>query len=187
MQTKQSYLDLVGKNIAGINCDTIYQLKDILVIEDVNKNTRVIQINSLPDNFELYKINGEKIDKVQVTENGLMFLFHTKSKQYLINDQNLIVENSETWEDSFFDVLSNSFYRQDKQGYWYDIEGFKMQEKFFLKGDILTSLLTKKTKQSLSFKNQDIFISKHKQLIQVGKVVFWRKDYWSWLGECKIQ
>jgi len=167
-----SKMNLIGQTIAGLVCHNYYFLNEVVVICDGENKAKAVNLNSISEKAELYSINQEQVLEVQVANNGQMFLFHTKSKQYLVNGKNQIVEDSEEWTDAFFDTLSNSFYRMNKAGVWYDLEGFKLQEKVFLKGAVLTSLDSKKSKKSLSFKNQDIYISPNKQLIQVGKLVF---------------
>lgn len=164
-------LNLMGKTIAGIVCHRYYRLQDILIIQNEQQEAKAIMFASLSGKLKMYKIHKEAIVQIQISHEGKMFLFHTKTKQYLLNEQGQIVEDSEQWADAYFEVWSNSFYRMDSQGYWYDIEGFKMKEKIFLKESILTSLDTKQSRQSLSFKGQDIYISENKQLIQIGKVV----------------
>lgn len=164
-------LDIVGKTIAGIVCHKFFVVIDILVVQDIKGKATAILLSSLSGNVKMHSIDNQTVDHVQVTRNGKMFLFTTKVKQYLVNNQNEIVEDSNEWHDSFFEELSNSFYRKDKQGHWYDIEGFRMEEKVFLKEDVLTSLDTKKSKRSVSFKNCDLYISENRQLIQVGKLV----------------
>jgi len=170
-QGKAIQLDVLGKTIAGIVCDRYLLLDEAVLLLDSKGNCKAIKTSSLSGEVEVYSINGDEIEEVLVTNSETMFLFYTKSKQYLVNEQNQIVEDSDQWVDSFFEVLSSSFYRQDAQGFWYDIEGFRMHEKVFVKDDVLISLDTKKSKQSLSFKDQDLFISEHKQLIQIGKLV----------------
>lgn len=174
MANNQGYdisLDIIGKTIAGILCHKFHILNDVLVVEDQQGSAAAIKLSSLSGNIKMHTIDNQAVDTVQVTKNGKMFLFTTKTKQYLVNNKNEIVEDSTNWHDSFFEELSSSFYRKDKQGQWYDIEGFRMQEKVFLKEDVLTSLDTKQSKQSVSFKDCDIYISENKQLIQVGKLV----------------
>lgn len=167
-----SQLDLVGKNVAGVLCHLAYYLNDVVIVIDVENNCKVVKRSTLAGKVELHTLDKEEIEFVQVSDKASMFLFYTQTKQYLVNDQNRVVEDSDCWEDSYFDVLASSFYRKDINGYWYDIEGFRMKEVVFLKEDILISLAAKKSKKSLSFRNQEIFISKNKQLIQVGKILF---------------
>lgn len=165
-------LDIVGKSIAGIVCSRYYLINDILIVQDKHGESKVIMAASLSGDIILHKIDEEDITQVQVSDNALMFLFHTESGKYLINDSNEIVENSKNWSDWYFENLSNSFYRKDKNGYWYDLEGFRMEELVFLKEDVLVSLLSKKSKRSLSFRGQDLYISVNRQLIQIGKLLF---------------
>jgi len=160
-------LDIVGKTILGIECHRYFQLNDVVLVVDAGQHCKAIKRSSINSKPESYHINGEEIKQVQITNNESMFLFHSDTKQYLVNEQNQIVEDSDQWEDAFFDVLSSSFYRKDAQGFWYDIEGFRMQEKVFVKEDVLISLENKRSLQSLSFKGQDLFISENKQLIQI--------------------
>lgn len=164
-------LNLIGQTIAGIVCHSYHLLNDIVIVNDINENTKVVMLSSVSGKHELYTIEDTDIEKVQITNNARMFLFHTNKKQYLVNDQNKVVEDSDQWEAAYFEELSSSFYRKDQQGYWYDIEGFVMKESVFLKDDVLTSLDTQSSLQSISFKNQDLYISQNRQLIQVGKVV----------------
>ena len=170
MANNQS-LNIFGKTIAGIVCHQFYILNDVVVVMNESGLGKVVKLSSLSGNAELHMVDGQVVTQVQATKNGKMFLFSTKDKNYLVNSQNQIVEDSSSWHDSFFEELSNSFYRQDQQGNWYDIEGFRMQENVFLKEDVLCSLYTKKSKRSISFKDCDIYISENKQLIQVGKLV----------------
>ncbi len=187
-------LDLVGKTIAGIVCNRFYQLNDVYVVLDVQGSARAIRKKSHAEKEVIHTIEGSEVTYVQVSDNASMFVFHTKSKQYLVNEMNIIVEDSDSWEDSYFDSLANSFYRKDINGYWYDIDGFKMQELVFLKDDIIISLARKKSRKSLSFRNQEVFISRHKQLIQVGRVILdlnlnlvkYFGDKITGLGSCNI-
>jgi|GEM_PF-1782363 len=168
------HFDILGKTILGIVCHRYHVLNDIVLIYDIKSNCKVIKMASALDEgpVEEHKIEGHVVVDVKAAENLKMFLFTTKDKQFLVNDRNQIVESSDEWSDSYFDELANDFYRMDTYGHWYDIEGLRMREKVFLRDDVLTSLTSKISKQSLSFKNQEVFISKHKQLIQIGKVVF---------------
>ena len=170
-QEETLHLDLIGKKIAGILCHKYYRLNNAVIIQNIKGKTKVVELSSLSKKVKLFTINNEEIEHVEITSSANMFLFHTKKKKFLVNSINQIVEDSDQWKDSYFDVLANSFYRKDALGYWYDIEGFRLPEKIFLKGDILTSLETKKSKKSISFINQEIYISKNKQLIQIGKLV----------------
>ena len=162
---------IIGKTLAGLLCQNYYLLNDAVVVLDGQHRARALELSSLTDEVELYSINNEEVEEVRVAHNGEMFLFITKSKEYLVNKVNKIVEDSTNWEDSYFEELSNSFYRKDKHGHWCNLEGFVMAENVFLKGDVLTCLETKTSKQSLSFLNQEIFISENRQLIQIGKIV----------------
>ena len=162
---------IIGKTLAGLVCQNYYQLNEVIVIIDAQHQAKALKLSSLSENAEAYSMDGEEVQEVRVAHSGKMFLFVTKSKQYLVNEENKIVEDSTNWEDSYFEPLSNSFYRKDKHDRWCDLEGFVMTETVFLKNDVLTSLETKSSKQSLSFLNQELFISENRQLIQIGKIV----------------
>jgi len=164
-------LELIGKTFKGIECHNYYVLNDVVIIQDVLGRSKVLKLSSLSGEIELHTMDQESIDQVAIASNGKMFLFCTAKRKYLVNDQNEIVEDSEQWADSYFDELSSSFYRKDENGHWYDIDGFMMEEKVFLKSDVLISLETKTSKKSLSFRNQNLYISANRQLIQLGKVV----------------
>lgn len=170
-QREAMALELIGKTIGGIVCHIYYVLNDVVIIQDVLGKSTVLKLSSLAGEVELHTINKESISEIAIASNGRMFLFCTAKKKYLVNLQNEIVEDSEQWADSYFDELSSSFYRKDENGHWYDIDGFMMEERVFLKSEVLISLETKTSKKSLSFKNQGLYISTNRQLIQLGKVV----------------
>lgn len=175
--------DLVGKMIGGLRCHSYRWIRDVLIVRDDRGNAKAMVVTPSSD-LKSYTIDDEEVQHVQVTNDEKMFLLHTTSRQYLVNEQNEIVEDSSQWEDCYFDELTNSIYRKDKQGHWFDIQGFKLKEPVFLKGDVLTSLQAKRSRKSLSFKHQQVYISNHKQLIQVGKLVMdWRLEIVKYFGE----
>ncbi len=163
---------IIGKTIVGILVERYDVLADVIIIYDKNENAKVLELAPFPDHQVEYKIENRNISHVLSTNDKKVYLLITSSKQYLINDQNQIIENSDQWVDHYLEPISNSFYRKNEQGHWYDIEGFKLEEKIFLKDHVLTSLDSKKSKSSLLFSGQSVFVSKHKQLIQIGKIVF---------------
>ena len=169
---EERHKEILGREVDGIICKFYHVLADVLVVEDAQQNARAVDLSHLPHKVVLYEIEGSVVKEVMLTANRQMFLFSTDTRQYLVNNQNQVVEDSTEWADAYFESLSSSFYRKSARGFWYDLEGFKLEEKIFLKGDVLTSLYSKASKQSVLFKNQSLYVSKNKRLIQIGKLVF---------------
>jgi len=75
------------------------------------------------------------------------------------------------WIEDYTEPITGGFFRKGKYGYWYDVEGHRLPAPIFLQGEVLISLLGKKSKSSLSFRGQKIMVSPSYELIQVGKIV----------------
>ncbi|MEL7159356.1 MAG: hypothetical protein AAFN92_01250 [Bacteroidota bacterium] len=82
------------------------------------------------------------------------------------------VADAEHWKDYYFEPLTESLYRKDERGNWYDLEGFRLASPVFRKGDVLVSLPGKRSRRSWAFVDQEVVTSPHGQLIQVGKLVY---------------
>jgi len=169
---EETYKEILGRKVDGVICKFYHVLSEVIIVEDGKNNARAIDLSHFPHKVVLYKIEGSVVREVLLTANRQMFLFATDTKQYLVNNQNQVVEDSTQWADAYFESLSNSFYRKSERDFWYDLEGFKLEEKIFLQGDVLTSLYSKTSKQSVLFRNQNLYVSKNKRLIQLGKLVF---------------
>ena len=75
------------------------------------------------------------------------------------------------WIEDYTEPTTGGFFRKGKHGFWYDVEGHRLPAPIFLQGEVLISLLGKKSKSSLSFRGQEIIVSPSYELIQVGKIV----------------
>lgn len=75
------------------------------------------------------------------------------------------------WIEDYTEPITGGFFRKGKHGFWYDLEGHRLPAPIFLQGEVLISLLGKKSKSSLSFRGQEIMVSPNYELIQVGKIV----------------
>lgn len=130
------------------------------------------------------KINGEVIESVLTPKNYDLIIIETSANYYFRNYHNQPIKGSDFWVDFYLEPSSDNFFRKDQNGIWYDLEGHRLTTPIFLLDDILISLLTKKSKQSLSFRHQKIISSPHFGLIQIGKLVFDAKlDLVTFYGE----
>lgn len=118
------------------------------------------------------KIDKEIIESVFAPKNYDIVILKTSNKIHFRNYQNQPLDTSELWSDFYIEPLTNSFFRKDKNNFWYDLEGHRLTTPIFLMDDVLVSLLEKRSKQSLSFRHQKIISSPHFGLIQIGKLVF---------------
>lgn len=118
------------------------------------------------------KIGNEIIESVFAPKNYDIIVLKTSSKIHFRNYQNQPIETSDHWTDFYIEPITNSFFRKDQNDFWYDLEGHRLSTPIFLMDDVLISLLEKTSKQSLSFRYQEIISSPHFGLVQVGKLVF---------------
>ncbi len=118
------------------------------------------------------KIESEIIESVFTPKNYDIIILKTNSKIYFRNYQNQPIETSDLWSDFYLEPITNSFFRKDENDAWFDLEGYRLDTPIFLMDDVLVSLLEKTSKQSLSFRHQEIISSPHFGLVQVGKLVF---------------
>ena len=118
------------------------------------------------------KIENEIIDSVFTPKNYDIIILKTANKIHFRNYQNQPIETSDLWADFFIEPVTNSFFRKDENNFWYDLEGHRLSTPIFLMDDVLVSLFEKTSKQSLSFRQQEIISSPHFGLVQIGKLVF---------------
>jgi len=158
--------------IGGKNYQSIQLIGDIAIAWEDQKKCEVFIANSISTEAQLYTINGVTIDEVLLPYNHDFVLLKTKEHTYARDFKNRPLEEAKDWADYYFEPYTNSFYRKDERGNWYDIEGYRLDTAIFLKGDVLCSLLGKVSKKSMSFKYQEVLISPRQELIQVGKLVY---------------
>lgn len=118
------------------------------------------------------KIENEIIESVFTPKNYDIIILKSKVNTHFRNYQNQPIETSNLWTDYYIEPITNTFYRKDENDFWYDLEGYRLDTPIFLMDDVLISLFEKTSKQSLSFRHQEIISSPHYGLIQIGKLVF---------------
>jgi len=158
--------------IGGKKYLSIQLIGDMAIAWEDQKKCEVFIANSISTEAELYTINGAIIDEVLLPYNHDFVLLKTQGNTYARDFKNRPLEEAQDWADYYFESYTNSFYRKDERGNWYDIEGYRLDTPIFLKGDVVCSLLGKVSKKSMSFKHQNILISPNQQLIQVGKLIY---------------
>ncbi|MEO1624056.1 MAG: hypothetical protein AAFV25_02780 [Bacteroidota bacterium] len=80
-------------------------------------------------------------------------------------------EKHKDWHASYKEPYSGLLFRQDRLGNWYDIEGQRLETPVFLLGDVLCSLNGRVSRQSFSFRGEELVASPHFSLVQLGKLV----------------
>jgi len=63
-------------------------------------------------------------------------------------------------------------FRQDHNGIWYDVYGFRISSPFLIKDELLISLNGQCYKEAAAFLNSNIFSNETNDLVQVGKIVY---------------
>lgn len=144
---------------------------DIIIAPDKNGTPRAYSAAGYPGKKVLHKIDGEVVSHAITFPYHDFMLLRTKSGDYLRDAANQPLED-ENWSDYFFEPVTNSLYRRDERGNWYDLEGFRLASPVFLKGDVLISLKGKISRQSWAFRDQPVIVSPNVRMIQVGKMVF---------------
>lgn len=145
-------------------------IADLIVAQTADGHTLAYAAEEYPKKKTLYRIKGKAVRAVEVFPRHEILLLRTEAGEYLRDYANQPID--EEWADHYFEPLTHSLYRKDVRGNWYDIEGFRVASPVFLKGDVLVSLLGKKSRRSWAFTDQEAVISPNAQLIQVGKLVY---------------
>ena len=124
---------IIGKTIVGILVERYDVLADVIIIYDKNENAKVLELAPFPDHQVEYKIENRNISRVLSTNDKKVYLLITSSKQYLINDQNQIIENSDQCVDHYLEPISNSFYRKTSKAIGMILKDLNSKKKSFLK------------------------------------------------------
>ncbi len=148
------------------------KLNDIILDQDEEGNLVAYNAKGFPKKREVYKISGHPVTKVITFAQHDCILLRTDQEDHLRDLNNEPVVDGERWADHYFEPHTNSLYRQDERGSWYDLEGFRLSMPVFLKGEVLISLPGKTSRRSWSFAGREAVISPHGQLIEVGKLVY---------------
>lgn len=147
-------------------------LNDIILEENKDGKLVAYQAKDFAAKREIYKVSGHPVTEVITFPQHDCVLLRTDYAEHLRDLNNQPVVDGERWADHYFEPYTNSLYRQDERGNWYDLEGFRLTVPVFLKGEVLISLPGKVSRRSWSFADREAVISPHGHLIQVGKLVY---------------
>jgi len=147
-------------------------LNDIVLDQDKTGKLCAYVAKGFPEKRVIYKISGQPVTEVITFSLHDFILLRTDKADHLRDLNNEPVAEGERWADHYCEPHTNSLYRQDERGNWYDLEGFRLTVPVFLKGEVLISLPGKVSRQSWSFGGCEAVISRNGQLIQVGKLVY---------------
>ena len=86
--------------------------------------------------------------------------------------EQLATQDTAVWTDHYTEPHTGQLYRQDARGRWYDLAGVRLNVPVFVIDDVLVSLPSKKSKKSYAFRDQEVYVSPHLQLIQIGRLVY---------------
>ncbi len=170
--TNKAKDEIVGQKIGGSICKSSLIVSNLAIIWMMDGSCKVFEKESVATKALLYKIEGAEIIDVFIPRNHEMMILKTKDKTYIRDFNNQSIQEAEHWADYYFEPITESFYRKDSRGNWYDIEGFKLGAPVFLKDNVLCSLAGKTSRKSMSYQGQDLVISPAAQLIQIGKLVY---------------
>ena len=124
-----------------------------------------------PDKKTAAKIGGEPITAAYTFPLHDFVLLRTESGDHLRTLANRPLDD-EQWADFFFEPHTNSLYRMDSRGNWYDTEGVRLAIPVFRRGEVLVSLPGKASLRSWAFGEQPVVCSPNVRLVQVGKLVY---------------
>ncbi len=147
-------------------------LKDIILAPNEEGKLVAYKAKGFPKKREVYKVAGAEVREVITFAQHECVLLRTDQGDHLRDLNNQPIIDGERWADHYFEPYTNSLYRQDERGNWYDLEGFRLSMPVFLRGEVLISLPGKVSLKSWSFRDREAVISPHGQLIQVGKLVY---------------
>ena len=165
------------------NAQSIY-FENPLIRVDKKKNTYII---SAKETGEIYLLDEMPVKEVFFASKRKLVILVGHSSIELHASDGVVLESSlEFIKDYYYDELSESFFRQDKDEAWVDLHGYKMPSNFVLKGDVLISLSEKVSKQSLSFVNGTFYCDTQGYLVQINKLVFNRKLERIKINESKV-
>lgn len=145
-------------------------LSDIILAPATGGTLQAYVAKDYPGKKQVYKVNGSLVREVFTFPYHDFILLRTAKGDHLRNLENEPLAE-EHWADFYFEPQTNSLYRQDDRGSWYDLEGFRLASPIFLKEDVLISLPGKVSRRSWAFDDQTVVSSPHARIIQVGKLV----------------
>lgn len=148
------------------------QFGDAVVIVNADGEQKTFFSDGIDKNPKEYTINGHPITKVEFTHDASLFIVHANNEVFFRDKSNKKLDGSENWTDYYLEPYTFSFYRMDNRGRWYDIQGYLLRTNFLIKDQVLCSLAGKKSKKSIYYKNQTIYINPKSTLVEVGKVVY---------------
>ena len=161
-----------GQVLGDIVCARYQVANDIVLVWDKEGNARCYLTNSLKKKPVLYTIDGAEILFALVPSGHELLVLETKDKVYYRDSHNKELEGSEKWKDYYYEPINQQFYRKDKAGNWYNLEGNKMDKPVFLQDNVLVSLMGKVSMRSLVFRKEELVCSPNFELVQIGKLVY---------------
>lgn len=165
-------LDLSGKSIGDIVCQSFIQFGDvILIIDNVGKH-HCYHKKSILKSPKKYLLKGKKVEKVNYSKDCGIFILETSDHTFFRDKSNQEIQGSEEWADFYLEPNTSSFFRKDSRGRWYDIQGYLLKTSFLIKDHVLCSLNGKTSKKSLFYAGQNMYINPNGTMVQVGKVVY---------------
>ena len=185
----------LGQTIDGFVCYTYHVAKDLVILWNKEGAARCYHTNSLAKKPSLYTIDGEEIQFAFIPPGHEIIILETKDEIYYRGFLNEVLEGSNKWTDYFYEPLNKHFYRKDKNGNWYNLEGNKMDKPVFLQDNVLVSLQGKVSKRSLVFRKEELVCSPNYELVQIGKLVYDKHlrlvNYFgeriTEIGQCNVQ
>lgn len=172
VKTKEKLKDIIGAIFDDLICDTYIPIGDAILILDNLENQKVFLKKSILKTPKPYLINDQPIIDVSYSNDKSLFIFKTKSKTYFRNKANQDIQGSEDWKDYYLEPYTSSFFRKDDRGRWYDVQGYLLKTPFIIKDQILISLNGKKSRKSLFYRDQKLFINPKSTMVQAGKIVY---------------
>jgi hypothetical protein len=118
-----------------------------------------------------YQIENATVKQVFLPQNYEIIILQTQNRIYLRDYSNKAISDTTAWADFYIDAHTHELYRQNNRGNWFDLEGYKLEAPVFLQETVLVSLVGKKSKNSIVFKDAKLLISPQFELIQIGKIV----------------
>ncbi len=169
---KKAYLHLIGQKIGSIRCASFIRFGDAIVVMDENGNRELFSTKSIEERPAKFKIKGEKVDLFAFNADHTLFILSSGDKYYFRDRNNEKISGSDDWVDFYLEPYTSSFFRKDNRNNWYDIQGFQLKSHFFIKDQILCSIIGKTSKKSIYYKGQSLFVNPKSTMVQVGKVVY---------------
>ena len=165
------------------NVQSMY-FENPLIQVDKKKDTYTVSVKKTG---EVYMLDDKPVKEVFFASKRKLIILVGHSSFELHASDGMVLESSlESIEDYYYDALSESFFRQDRDEVWIDLHGYKMPSNFVLKGDVLISLSEKVSKQSMSFVNGTFYSDAQDYFAQVNKLVFNRKLERIKINESKV-